>query len=282
MNERVLYIIFNFFVLEKVNYVVVGEEAGPSKLQKAKNYNIPQISEDELLDMILKKSGMVPKYVAKENLEDSIINTNIENGKKHIAESPKKSTKKEKSARNGETSPEKTETSSAELRKKKLAKDDSKSSVPVNESKKLSQKVASLNGVTKTEDLSQTLSLVDKYKPTNIQGIIGQQQDGSNLHRLKQWLQNWQKNQDPKIKKTLSRPSPWAKKDDGAYFKCVLLSGPPGIGKTTTATLVAKELKLDVVEFNASDTRSKKLLNLEVKSLLSSNTISGFAAGWGI
>ena len=28
--------------------------------------------------------------------------------------------------------------------------------------------------------------------------------------------------------------------DDGAGFKAALLSGPPGIGKTTTATLVCK------------------------------------------
>ena len=28
--------------------------------------------------------------------------------------------------------------------------------------------------------------------------------------------------------------------DDGAGFKAALLSGPPGVGKTTTATLVCK------------------------------------------
>ena len=29
-------------------------------------------------------------------------------------------------------------------------------------------------------------------------------------------------------------------RDDGSSFKVALLSGPPGIGKTTTATLVCK------------------------------------------
>jgi len=48
--------------------------------------------------------------------------------------------------------------------------------------------------------------------------------------------------------------------DDGSWAKCALLSGPPGVGKTTTAYLVSKELGFDVVEMNASDTRSKKML----------------------
>lgn len=72
---------------------------------------------------------------------------------------------------------------------------------------------------------------------------------------------------------------PWAKDDDGAYFKAALLSGPPGIGKTTTVTLVCQELGFDVVEFNASDTRSKRLLQEEVSSLLSCSSLTPFFSG---
>lgn len=50
-------------------------------------------------------------------------------------------------------------------------------------------------------------------------------------------------------------------------------------GKTTTATLVSKDLGFDIVEFNASDTRSKRLLHEEVSQLLSTTTIAGFAGG---
>ena len=46
----------------------------------------------------------------------------------------------------------------------------------------------------------------------------------------------------------------------GASFRAALLSGPPGIGKTTTAMLVAKECGMETVEFNASDARNKKTL----------------------
>ena len=53
--------------------------------------------------------------------------------------------------------------------------------------------------------------------------------------------------------KTFSSPNgPW---------KAALISGPPGIGKTTSATLVAKESGRDLLEFNASDARSKKAIS---------------------
>jgi replication factor C subunit 1 len=97
---------------------------------------------------------------------------------------------------------------------------------------------------------------VDKYKPTSTKSIIGQQGDKSNMRKLTTWLQNWTKHHATPGKKALPRPPPWgAGADNGAWAKCALLSGPPGVGKTTTAYLVSKDLGYDVMELNASDTR---------------------------
>lgn len=97
------------------------------------------------------------------------------------------------------------------------------------------------------------------------------------LGRLIKWLENWYKNNDGKKKH--AKPNPWAKNDDGAAFKAALLSGPPGVGKTTTATLVCQHLGYDTVEFNASDTRSKKLLQSEVAGLIANKTLHGYIGG---
>jgi len=46
-------------------------------------------------------------------------------------------------------------------------------------------------------------------------------------------------------------------KDWGKGKKGAILSGPPGVGKTSSVYYVAKELGYNVVEFNASDNRGK-------------------------
>jgi DNA ligase (NAD+) len=39
-------------VSKKLNYLIVGENAGPSKVSKAESLNVPMISEDEFMAML--------------------------------------------------------------------------------------------------------------------------------------------------------------------------------------------------------------------------------------
>jgi replication factor C subunit 1 len=65
----------------------------------------------------------------------------------------------------------------------------------------------------------------------------------------------------------------------GGPWKAALLSGPPGIGKTTTATLVAEEAGRDILEYNASDVRSKKAIATSMGDVTGSQVLNFQAKG---
>jgi replication factor C subunit 1 len=50
--------------------------------------------------------------------------------------------------------------------------------------------------------------------------------------------------------------------------KALLFSGPPGLGKTTIAHAILKEFGYQVKEYNASDIRSKKLVQENLDKLI--------------
>ena len=56
----------------------------------------------------------------------------------------------------------------------------------------------------------------------------------------------------------------------------ILLIGPPGLGKTTLAHIILHEFKYHVKEFNASDIRSKALIEENLSGLV--KTPSNFLA----
>lgn len=86
---------------------------------------------------------------------------------------------------------------------------------------------------------------VDLFAPKKLNQIIG---NISNIKKLKEWIENW--GQDANVKN--------AKR---VTFKAALLSGPPGIGKTTTAKLCAESCGKEVIIQNASDARNKSAVN---------------------
>lgn len=98
---------------------------------------------------------------------------------------------------------------------------------------------------------TSSLLWTDKYKPKSYDEVIG---NGSLVAKLAEWLKNWESNKQQGF--------PKSGKGDSSSFRAALLSGPPGIGKTTAAHLVAKFEGFEAIEFNASDTRSKKALEV--------------------
>jgi DNA polymerase III delta prime subunit len=107
-----------------------------------------------------------------------------------------------------------------------------------------------------TEEIEESSLWVDVYSPKVLSDYID---DNHNIEKALLWLNNFRK----KIKKTPP---------------ILLLTGKPGIGKTTLAHLLFKELNYDYKEFNASEARSGK----EIKEYLepfNQGNIVGFFEG---
>ncbi|KAI5775555.1 RFC1 [Gulo gulo luscus] len=263
-------------VSKKTNYLVMGRDSGQSKSDKAAALGTSIIDEDGLLNLIRTMPGKKSKY-------EIAVEAEMKKEKSKLERTPQKKdqgkrkispTKKESESKKGRLTPKK-DSSTKSLKKgtgvfwrcldfeEQVAEETDGDSHARNLADDSSEK----NKV-------GHLLWVDKYKPTSLKTIIGQQGDQSCANKLLRWLQNWHRSPSEDTKR--AKFGKFAGKDDGSSFKAALLSGPPGVGKTTTASLVCQELGYSYVELNASDTRSKNSLKEIVAESLNNTSITGF------
>ena len=89
----------------------------------------------------------------------------------------------------------------------------------------------------------------EKYRPQIISDMVGNEEPRS---VIMEWFAKWKKGTKP-----------------------LLLVGPPGIGKTTMAFLVAKQFGYDMIGLNASDVRSKSRINEILTPVLGNVSVLG-------
>ncbi|RDW90412.1 replication factor C subunit 1 [Aspergillus mulundensis] len=213
----------------KTNFVVLGSDAGPAKLNTIAKHNLKTISEEGLFELIrrLPANGgdgkAAEKYEAKKKEDEEKV--------------------QEMAA----------EIDAEEKRKAEQKRKESKSSQMT--------KVSNDSKATNVDDLLWT----SKYAPTSLNMICGNK---GAVEKLSSWLKNWRKSAQANFKK--------AGKDGSGIYRSVMIHGPPGIGKTTAAHLVAKLEGYDVVESNASDTRSKKLVETGLLGVLDTTSLQGY------
>jgi len=222
----------------KTSYVVLGADAGPSKLEKIRKMNIKTINEDGLFALI----GQLP--------------ANGGDGKSAEKALEKKKADEEKIRREVE------EMEREEKRRQA-------------EAEKEATKVATARGVSAparpaAKLIASSQLWTTKYAPTQVNQICGNK---GQVQKIQSWLQQWPKNHKFGFQKRGA--------DGSGGARAILIHGPPGIGKTTAAHLAAKLEGYDVIESNASDTRSKKLVESGLGDVLNNNSLLGFFAGEG-
>ncbi|GAB4817566.1 hypothetical protein N2152v2_004612 [Parachlorella kessleri] len=99
---------------------------------------------------------------------------------------------------------------------------------------------------------------VEKWRPKIFHELVG---NNGLVATLQQWLKDWElvqlHGQEPQPPPGSGSGPKREKLVADLKKKAVLLSGPPGIGKTTSALIVCRALGYEPVEVNASDTRGK-------------------------
>ena len=217
-------------VSKNTSFLVVGEEAGECKLARAKTIGTKLLTEDEFLNLLRQKTKEKTENKthrpAAPKVAKSVLTPDVEALKFRFKIYTKEDGQVDLVARE-------------EALESKIAKSETISTKQLTEDVK-SEPNAEVKPTTapKKEDIISAASTtyegqvdlwVDKYKPANSKSIIGQQGDKSNMNKLKTWLNDWNKNNlNLAGKKGAPKPAPWGA-GNGAWAKCTLLSGPPGV-----------------------------------------------------
>ncbi|CAL8333917.1 unnamed protein product [Lota lota] len=272
-------------VSKRTSYLVLGRDSGVSKTEKAENFGTTILDEDGLLELIRTKPGKKSKYEIAAEAENKVSKSRTPPPSKTPPRAQKVSPSKGNSRSPQTPSPSKTGQSQGRWGPGRAAT----SATPPGRGGAASQvrrggglsSPPSSSSSPAVEKEAASLLWVDKYRPLSLKAVIGQQGDQSCANKLVRWLQSWHRHhagggaKHPAAKFTKFGGG----RDDGSSFKAALLSGPPGVGKTTTAALVCEELGYTYVEMNASCTRSKNSLKEGIAESLNNTSIKNFYAG---
>ncbi|KAJ3259296.1 hypothetical protein HK103_002494 [Boothiomyces macroporosus] len=144
--------------------------------------------------------------------------------------------------------------------------------------KEMSRKRLNLDKPTNTDNKLW----IDKYSPKMYIDLVGDEY----LNRsILAWVKHWDYCVFGKeLKKSLintgkgKAPSKFDKPMDKFQRpekKILLLAGPPGLGKTTLAHIVAKHAGYNIIEINASDDRGSEVIKNRITSALESKSVFG-------
>jgi len=247
---------------------------GKSSTPKNKEQKEPETAENMQLDEFPQKPKIESAEIKQsKEIMDDILNEYEKGPKNEHKEILSENTELPKISEQPSKLSEKIQEKMSEKIPEKIQEQAKKSDLPKCESKpkpKISIPKPPKNDMPKEPVVHIISSMwVDKYAPKNMSEIIG---NSDILAQLKTWMSDWVdvviKGNKKKVdfrKSGYNQYNSYKSDISNPNAKACLLSGPPGIGKTVAARLVAKEMGYEILETNASDQRSKNV----IESLLS-------------
>ncbi|PNH40799.1 hypothetical protein VD0004_g6252 [Verticillium dahliae] len=120
----------------------------------------------------------------------------------------------------------------------------------------------------------KSLLWTEKYRARTFMDLCG---DDSTNRTVLRWLKRW----DPIVFPGATNRAPIvrrpAAKDAGVeekpHRKILMLTGPPGLGKTTLAHVCARQAGYEVMEINASDDRSRDVVKNRIRTSLGTESV---------
>lgn len=129
----------------------------------------------------------------------------------------------------------------------------------------------------------KSLLWTEKYRAKKFVDLCGD--DSTNRHVLR-WLKRWDSTVFPGQAK--ARPATVRRlavrqqaEEEKPHRKILMLTGPPGLGKTTLAHVCAKQAGYEVLEVNASDDRSRDVVQNRIRTSLGTESVKTVANSHG-
>lgn len=101
--------------------------------------------------------------------------------------------------------------------------------------------------------MTESIEWAEKYRPRTLENIVGNKKA---VQDIRMWAEAWCSGELPDK-------------------RAVILHGPAGVGKTSSAHALARDLDWEVIELNASDQRTAKVIEKIAGSAASMNSLYG-------
>jgi len=119
---------------------------------------------------------------------------------------------------------------------------------------------------------NRTLMWTEKYRAKKFTDLVGDERTHRSVLR---WLKAWDHIVFPGSTKAKPKNVKDFQGEEQRHRKILLLTGPPGLGKTTLAHVCARQAGYEVQEINASDERSRDVVKGRIRDMVGTENVRG-------